>query len=148
MAKWILRWFCSIFSFKLPTFWHTSEVSLDCKCIKMILFSYFYNGKRNCVHRFSVKPPNIWENRVEMRVCVHFWMKVAKKRHARKPIAWNSSSTTVAEKWKISWDVFLFQKIMHPNFTHFYENINLKSALKSFASVSGHLRSALSISNF
>ena len=35
--------------------------------------------------------------------------------------------------------------IMHPNFMHFRQKISLKNALESFASVSGHLRTALSL---
>ena len=32
-----LRGFCFFFfSFKLPTFWHISEVSFDCKCLKIL----------------------------------------------------------------------------------------------------------------
>ena len=34
--------------------------------------------------------------------------------------------------------------IMHPNFMHFPQKTSFKSALESFASVDGHLRTALS----
>ena len=63
-----LRWFRSVFLSKRPIFSH-----------KNYRYSYIYDGKMHSVLRFSVKPPNIRENRDRMNIFVNFWIKVIKK---------------------------------------------------------------------
>ena len=106
-------------------------------------YSYFYNKKSNCVLRFSVKPPNIPENRVKMSISDCFRIKVMRKWLARKPIGWNSSPITLTEKWKISLDVFSFQCSCIHFLCMFIEKISYKSTWENFASVSGRLRTGL-----
>ena len=102
--------------------------------------SYFYSRKLNC---YSVKPPNIWENRIKMRICVNFWFKVLKKCRDRKPIGLNSSSITLIEKRKVLLHVFSFfcpcyrtrasanRFSRAPLFHHFYPKIDLRSHFDS-----------------
>ena len=72
---------------KTPIFGHIPEVSFDRNSIKKYRHSYFYNRKSNCVFRFSVKPPNIRENRIKMSICVNFRRKVRKKWCAKKNLS-------------------------------------------------------------
>ena len=45
---------------------------------KIYKYSYFYSRKTNNVYYFSVKPPNIRENRVKMSISINFRIKALK----------------------------------------------------------------------
>ena len=48
----VLIRFCCVFSSKISTFGHISEISFDCKCINNYRYAYFYNGKSDRVFLF------------------------------------------------------------------------------------------------
>ena len=86
----------------------------------------------NCVHRFSVKPPKIWENRVKMSICVNFADKsdqtVAREKSYRlKPDFYN----TVRKMKNIIRRIFT-SIFTHPIFMHVCLQISFKNALESF----------------
>ena len=140
MEKWV--WFYSVFPFKPPIYEHISEISFDRKCNT---YPYFCNGESNRVCRFSINPPNIWENRIKMNFYVNFRIKVLKKWHARKSIGWNSRSIKLTEKWKISLDVLLLQLTCIQFAPTFVKKISFKWAIENFASVGVHMRTALDL---
>ena len=74
-------------------FWHTSEVSFDRKCIKIIdiLILIIENWTVFFVFCYAT---NIRKNRVKMSTWVNFRIKVMKKWYARKLIHWNLSFIT------------------------------------------------------
>ena len=87
--------------------------------LKNYRYSYFYNWISDSVFRFSVKPHNIWKNRVKTSPWVNFRKKVMKKWYIRKLICWNSSFFYTDRKMKSIIRHIFISIITHTNVMHF-----------------------------
>ena len=138
-----LRRFCSVFPSKSPIFWHTSEVSFIRKFIKNIDILIFIMKNRTVFFVFLLNHSIFEKTQLKNEHLRPFSEKVTKKWHAKKPVGWNSSCIILIEKWKTLSDVSSLQKSCIQIEMHFRLIISFYNALENFASVNGHLTTAI-----
>ena len=117
--------FLCFFPSELHTFWHFPEVSFHSKCVK-IRYSFFYNRKFNRVFCFffSVKQPNICENKVKWSF-EQFSNKSDEKMVREKICCLKLEFYNGDRKNKknVIWRIFI-SLIMHASFMHFWQKVN------------------------
>ena len=109
-------------------------------------YSYFYNDKSDSVFRFSVKSPNIRKKRSQNEPFRQFSDKINEKVEREKTYLLKLEFYNTDRKMKSTIRCIFISIVMHPNFMHFREKINFKSALEFFTPVSGHSRTVLRVS--
>ena len=110
---------------------------------KIYRYSYFYDGESNCVCLFPVELPNSPENRVKNEQMNQFSDESAEKVACEKSYLLKLEFYNTDRKMKKIIRHIFTSLITHPIFMHFHQKSSFKSALESFASASGHLRTAL-----